>query len=124
MHPVVGKDRGSPSLHPVQPGGAMSWPTQSNRLPLRKRVRALALVAVAGLVAIGAAMAATTRTTVAPSNNSLPSITGAANVGSTLTANPGTWAGSTPLSFQYQWQVFGPNGGSCPALTGANSQRR
>jgi Ig domain of plant-specific actin-binding protein len=100
----------------------MSWPTPHNRLPLRKRMRALALVVVAGLVAIGAAMAATTRTTVAPSNNSLPSISGAANVGSTLTANPGTWAGSTPLSFQYQWQICGSNGSSCHAISGATSQ--
>jgi hypothetical protein len=100
----------------------MSWPQPHNRLPLRKRMRALAFVMVAALVAIGAAMAASTHTTVAPSNNSLPSIGGAANVGSAVTANPGTWAGSTPLSFQYQWQVCGSNGASCHAISGATSQ--
>ena len=36
----------------------------------------------------------------APTNKTRPSITGTADVGSTLTADPGTWAGAT--SFRYQ----------------------
>jgi len=100
----------------------MSWLTSNNRLPFKTRMRALAVVAVVGLVAIGAAMAASSRTQAAPSNNSAPSISGGTTIGSVLTANPGTWAGSTPLSFQYQWQTCGSTGGSCHALSGATAQ--
>jgi hypothetical protein len=100
----------------------MSWLTSHNRLPFKTRMRAFAVVVVVGLVAIGAAMAASSRTAAAPSNNSEPSISGSATVGSVLTANPGTWAGSTPLSFQYQWQTCGTSGGSCHALSGATAQ--
>jgi hypothetical protein len=40
----------------------------------------------------------------APSNTSAPTISGAASVGQTLTADPGTWSGTTPISYAYQWQ--------------------
>ena len=40
----------------------------------------------------------------APSNTSLPSISGTAEVGEVLTANPGTWAGAPTPTFSYQWQ--------------------
>jgi hypothetical protein len=84
-----------------------------------KRLRAFSLVALAALIAVGAAFATTNRTHAAPANQSVPTVSGNANVGSTLTANPGTWNGSTPMSFQYQWQVCGANGNSCHAITGA-----
>lgn len=32
-----------------------------------------------------------------------PVITGTAKVGQTLSINTGTWAGTTPMSFTYQW---------------------
>lgn len=41
-----------------------------------------------------------------PSNTALPSVSGSANVGSTLSANSGTWANS-PTSYAYQWQRCG-----------------
>ena len=50
------------------------------------RLRALALVALAALIAIGAAFAATNRAAVKPSNQTVPAINGDASVGSTLTA--------------------------------------
>jgi hypothetical protein len=43
-----------------------------------------------------------------------PTITGAAKVGSTLTANPGTW-GPAPLTLRYQWYRSGI------PITGANT---
>ena len=33
----------------------------------------------------------------------MPTISGAKNVGVTLTANPGTWSGTQPITFTYQW---------------------
>lgn len=38
-----------------------------------------------------------------PSNTVLPIISGAAQVGSTLTCSTGTWAGTTPITYNYQW---------------------
>jgi hypothetical protein len=50
-----------------------------------------------------AAVAAGTGPT-APTNSVPPSITGTAQVGQTLTASPGTWSGTAPISFAYQWR--------------------
>ena len=53
-----------------------------------------------------------------PLHNSPPSITAAAGalVGQTLTANPGSWTGKTPLTFTYQWTRDGTN------ISGATAQ--
>lgn len=85
-------------------------------------LRAPAFVAVAALVAASAASAVTAKSEAAPSNHSRPSIHGNIATGSTVTANPGTWNGSTPMSFQYQWQVCGGNGGACHGIAGQTGQ--
>lgn len=43
----------------------------------------------------------------APDNTVLPSVTGDAEVGKTLTALPGTWTGSPTPIYSYQWFVGG-----------------
>jgi hypothetical protein len=84
------------------------------------RLPALALVAVLG--AASAASAVATRSAAAPSNASAPTISGQVAVGSTVTADPGTWRGSTPISFQYQWRICGSGGGACHDIAGATGQ--
>src|SRR5262249_62213596 len=79
-----------------------------------------ALVAVLG--GASAASAVTTASVAAPSNASRPAISGQAAAGSTVTANPGTWRGSTPISFQYQWRICGAGGGACPDIARATRQ--
>ena len=83
-----------------QKGVRMNWSAR----------RVLLGVAVAALVVVGAASAVVSRSTVAPTNSSLPTISGTAAVGSTVTANPGTWSGSTPITYQYQWSICGSDG--------------
>ena len=49
-------------------------------------------------LAAGAAQADT-----APSNDTLPSISGVAQQGAQLSADPGTWSGDLPMTFTYLW---------------------
>ena len=57
----------------------------------------------------------------APANTALPAVTGAAVDGGTVTATTGTWSGTTPLTFSYQWQGCNSTGGACAAIAGATS---
>ncbi len=55
----------------------------------------------------------------APANTTPPSVTGTSEAGSTLAASPGTWSGSTPMSYAYQWQRCAPD--SCSDVPGAKA---
>jgi hypothetical protein len=59
------------------------------------------------------------RTTVAPNNTTAPQISGKAQVGQTLTTDNGTWSGTAPLTFTYQWRICNDNGNACHDVTGA-----
>ena len=57
-----------------------------------------------------------------PSNTSRPVISGSVQEGSTLTASDGTWSGSTPISFTYQWRLCSSLGAGCTDITGDTAQ--
>jgi serine protease AprX len=46
-------------------------------------------------------------TDAAPASAAAPTVSGAAQVGATLTAAPGDWTGGSPLAYGYQWQRCG-----------------
>src|SRR3954468_24237932 len=72
--------------------------------------RVVLIAGTALLLLVGAAQSAH-RT--APSNTSPPTISGSATLDSPLTASPGSWSGSDPQSFVYQWQRCDANGNNC-----------
>jgi hypothetical protein len=55
-----------------------------------------------------------------PANSTPPSVSGTPQAGQTLTASPGSWAGS-PTSYAYQWQDCDASGANCTAISGAAS---
>ena len=57
-----------------------------------------------------------------PSNTSLPTITGRAQDGSRLSASNGTWSGSSPIDYRYQWRLCDSLGGGCTDITGQTAQ--
>ena len=61
----------------------------------------------------------TTIQAAAPANTTPPLISGTPQSGKTLTAAPGTWTGTQPITYTYQWQRCNQSGGGCSNLAGA-----
>jgi hypothetical protein len=80
---------------------------------VRHSKRALVGVAAAWLLALALmAGAGSAASQAAPVNTALPTISGTAAVGQTLTASDGTWT-NAPTSYAYQWLRCNGGGNSC-----------
>lgn len=53
----------------------------------------------------------------APANTVLPAISGTAEIGQLLTASTGTWTGTAPITYAYQWKRGGVDIGGATAST-------
>jgi hypothetical protein len=58
----------------------------------------------------------------APNNVTAPSISGNAASGSRLEANRGTWVGTPPITFTFQWLRCNRGGQGCDPITGATEE--
>jgi hypothetical protein len=90
----------------------------------RSTKRTLGIGLTAALVLAIAAVAVTAgtasaRPTVAPNNTAPPTISGKAEVGTTLKAANGTWTGTAPITYTYQWRICNESGGACHDISGA-----
>ena len=57
----------------------------------------------------------------APWNQTRPIISGAVEAGATLSVSTGTWNGTPPLSYAYQWESCNPQGQECAPILGAEA---
>ena len=102
----------------------MSLTTRSDRWAI-VAVVLLAIVAVCALaLPTGDGEAAPTAP---PTNTGEPTISGRAEQGRTLSGSPGSWTGTGPISYAYQWLRCGadggrPDGGDCAIVSGATSR--
>lgn len=85
--------------------------TYQSSIPLDDKMTASLEIKVTGAVTIVAAAI--------PVNLTVPAISGVADVGTTLTAFPGTWTGA--FTFAYQWQEDNAGGGVWTNISGATA---
>ena len=53
-----------------------------------------------------------------PANMALPTVSGTPQVGQNLTAAQGSWSGTAPISYGYQWRRCDSSGASCVSVSG------
>jgi hypothetical protein len=86
---------------------------------MSKKTNVLALVAAGAITVLVVAGLSQATTSAKPVNNTPPTITGTATEGQALTAVTGTWTGSGPVTYSWQWRRCDKNGGSCSNIGGA-----
>ena len=57
----------------------------------------------------------------APSMTAAPQITGTASQGNRLSGSSGSWSGTTPMSYGYQWEDCDSSGAGCVNVAGATA---
>src|SRR4051812_23459777 len=87
---------------------------------MKKPISLLALLAAGLVTVLAVAGFSNAASDAAPTNQTPPTISGTPTVGSVLTASSGSWNGTTPITYSYQWRRCGQNGGSCSNISGAN----
>src|SRR4029077_2503374 len=125
------------SMHVITNGAASTITVNLNGTPIYQSTRASPGTAGTATLQIGNDTAAqafgivadtisvqsgsSTTTATAPANTSPPTITGTAQQGLTLNAGPGTWSGTQPINYTYQWQRCDSSGANCSPISGVTA---
>jgi beta-glucanase (GH16 family) len=84
------------------------------------RTAALAVLVTAGLAASSQPLLA--RAGSAPKNTLRPALSGTAVDGGMLQTTNGSWSGTQPVTYSYQWKRCNATGSHCASVTGATAQ--
>lgn len=82
------------------------------------RSRILTVALAGGLLVLFAA-GGSAAVAAGPTNTSRPTISGTAREGETLAATTGSWTGTAPLTYSFQWQRCNSRGRRCSSIGGA-----
>src|SRR5919201_940431 len=86
---------------------------RSNTTPRRRSLAAIvAAISVGFVLAVLLPSGSVASAATAPTPTGEPRILGTSIVGNTLTATNGSWSGSTPMTFTYQWRRCPKDGGA------------
>lgn len=83
-------------------------------------ITAAALV-TAAIMALLLPLGGTAQPQAAPANSSPPTISGTPAQGQTLVAGTGSWTGTAPISFTFQWWRCDTAGANCTSIAGATN---
>src|ERR687887_1310887 len=88
--------------------------------PIRLTILVTFAAAVVALLALLAGSGSASSSAV-PANTSPPTISGTAREGQTLTASTGSWSGTEPISYTFQWHRCSSSVSDCSAIAGATN---
>jgi hypothetical protein len=88
---------------------------------MNRRTNLMVLFAAGVVTVLAVAGLSNAASSAAPTNQTAPAISGTAQNGSTLTASSGSWAGTTPITYAYQWRRCDKSGAGCANIGGADS---
>src|SRR4029079_13299529 len=89
-------------------------------LRMRRTSGHVGLVVALSFVGVASAAGTGSPGQSAPVNVGLPSVSGSALEGQTLSASPGRRRGGPPAPYSFQWQRCDSSSGGCGAIGGAN----
>ncbi len=121
-NPAGGDDSSANTCATISGATRQTYTIASGDSGNRIRVRVLASTKGGTTQATSAATSVVTTAGNRPASQSSPTISGSAIVGSKLTGSPGSWVGSGPITFTYQWLRCGSDGDGCAPISGRTSK--